>query len=416
MAPDDGDTRSPLKKVTSLLFMNCVVHQPTLMDTFESDPYLRKLLLSLDQKKWCLVPDQNVAVTNRILESIGVNDCFEGVLPFENIKDITEIEPERAKILMLDFNSKRLKKASDMGLLTAFVGSATDELSKNANYHIDTIYNMQEDVPELWSKFFSHSLLTISAYKNPKKQNPNSFLKKTPIFNVPKANNLDNISMLTSSHIISDGQMKSSQLAPLQKAEHMTEVHENEEEMGGTSSEKNFSWNKQPVSKSTIKLDTLNYNNQLASPRDFGRMTDDDFINQENLKTMQDLQLSSKKNLLEPMDVKPKKKHKKDHKKGGKADGKSLLPPLQDSLSATPPLAGKRMSASMDIHELSSFLQESKNVPSVPSDRQLKSMDHLHLNPLPMKGPLKSTALLSGGHTSSFFNETQFLPRTFQVA
>jgi hypothetical protein len=392
MAPDEGGImREQLKRVTTVLFMNCTVHQPSISDTFESDPYLRKLLLSLEQKKWCLVPDESTAATHRILESIGVNDCFENVIAFDEVQSITEIEPERNKILFLDFNIKRLTRATKLGFLTAYVGSATEDLSKVVNFRVETIYNMQENVAELWD------------YKCVKKQAATSLARKNGIFNTAKLNNLEAKSMITSSVIVSDSQLKPHAGAPSLAPIH----HDDEAEMGGTSSEKNFSWNKQPQSKSCVKLEHLNTHADFMSPRDqFEKKSDEDFFHEESVKVMQSLQPGSKKNLLEPMgaDKKPKKKHKKEHRKS-KGDAKSLLPPLVDTDGSTSPTNMNR--SSLETQDISAILKAARSFSPSHSDA-------VHLSPIPLK-PFKAQQPPTM-HPSSLFNETQFLPRTFQVA
>jgi hypothetical protein len=391
MAPDEGGIREQLKRVTTVLFMACTVHQPSIADTFESDPYLRKLLLSLEQKKWCIVPDEHIAITNRILESIGVNDCFEGVLAFDEVHSITEIEPERQRVLFLDFNVKRLARATKLGFLTAYVGSATEDMSKVANYRIETVYNMQENVPELWE------------YKCVKKQVATSLARKNGIFNTAKLNSLEAKNIITSSAIVSDVQLKphagAPNLAPIESH------HDEEAEMGGTSSEKNFSWSKH-TNKSCIKLDSLSggHLQQLVSPREhFEKMSDEDFMHEESLKVMQSLQPGSKKNLLEPMgaDKKPKKKHKKEHKKS-KGESKSLLPPLLEEGNTSPTNMNRN---SLDSQDISAILKAARSYS--PSHN-----DAVHLSPIPLVKPFKQPIM----HPSSLFNETQFLPRTFTVA
>jgi hypothetical protein len=110
-------------------------------------------------------------------------------------------------------------------------------------------------------------------------------------------------------------------------------------------------------------------------------------------------------------DMKPRKKHKKDHKKTKNEDNslkfRNILPPLQE-ITATSTISSNlqdRSISSPSLHELASIFNSGSSV-------HKQFVEHLHLDPIPLKDLQKPHNM----GQSSLFNETQFLPRTFQVA
>jgi putative hydrolase of the HAD superfamily len=136
------------------------VHDLPLEKYILPDPDLRRLLLSLTQKRWIFTnADANHA--NRVLGIIGINDCFTGIIDIRAIDFACKPEKiayQRALALTSDDNptecvlfddsQRNLTTAREMGFFTVLVGKNGNESS--ADRTISSLHELRTCIPELW--------------------------------------------------------------------------------------------------------------------------------------------------------------------------------------------------------------------------------------------------------------------------
>jgi len=136
------------------------VHDLPLEDYIQPDPQLYKLLSSLHIRKWIFTnADANHA--SRVLDILGLSDCFEGILDVRAIGFACKPEIEayhRALTLanedqpnnciLLDDSVRNLAPAKDLGFTTVLVG--LDGTHPVADYAIDNIHQLPGALPGLW--------------------------------------------------------------------------------------------------------------------------------------------------------------------------------------------------------------------------------------------------------------------------
>ncbi|KAJ1292066.1 hypothetical protein BS78_02G363500 [Paspalum vaginatum] len=161
------------------------VHGTLPYDKVKPDPVLRQLLLSLPQRK-IIFTNSDKAHAARVLERLGLEDCFEGVVCFETLnpsteKDADELKknagdagtasPPRRGILckpslesmeavieiakldpkrtvFFDDSARNIATGKAAGFHTVIVGSSA--LVAGADVALESIHNIKEALPELW--------------------------------------------------------------------------------------------------------------------------------------------------------------------------------------------------------------------------------------------------------------------------
>jgi putative hydrolase of the HAD superfamily len=139
------------------------VHDLPLDAYLHPDPRLRELLLSLPQHRWVFT-NADAAHAGRVLQTIGVSDCFEGIIDVRAIDFACKPEREaylRAMALanesdprrcaLLDDSPVNLAGAHELGMVTILVGRNGAHLA--ANYTLPDIYKLREVMPQLWKVF-----------------------------------------------------------------------------------------------------------------------------------------------------------------------------------------------------------------------------------------------------------------------
>ncbi|XP_034689247.1 uncharacterized protein C24B11.05-like [Vitis riparia] len=178
------------------------VHGRLPYELLKPDPVLRSLLLSLPIRK-VVFTNADKGHAARVLNRLGLEDCFEGVICFETLNPINkssvseaehgselgssgtgsagicdinhllsvgsvlprtpiickpftdafeeaskiaEIDPR--KTLFFDDNFRNLQGGKSVGLHTVLVGSS--HKTKGADYALESIHNIREALPELW--------------------------------------------------------------------------------------------------------------------------------------------------------------------------------------------------------------------------------------------------------------------------
>lgn len=136
------------------------VHDLPLEQFIQPDPQLRKLILSLPQKRWVFTnSDRNHAA--RVLKVIGLEGCFDGVI------DITAVDfackPDTAaylralqiagdsdpqRCILFDDAVRNLAPARQLGFYTVLVGK--DGPEPKVDRLIPSLHALRQQMPELW--------------------------------------------------------------------------------------------------------------------------------------------------------------------------------------------------------------------------------------------------------------------------
>jgi putative hydrolase of the HAD superfamily len=156
------------------------VHGRLPYENLKPDPVLRSLLLGLPLRKLVFSNGDEVHVM-KALTRLGIEDCFERIISFETLNpDIneaelscvtghlpenpvickpTEIAFEKAfdiaqlnphKTLFFDDSTRNIQTGKAVGLHTVLVGKS--EKIDGSDYALESIHNMKEAFPELWSE------------------------------------------------------------------------------------------------------------------------------------------------------------------------------------------------------------------------------------------------------------------------
>ncbi|XP_004486990.1 uncharacterized protein C24B11.05-like [Cicer arietinum] len=173
------------------------VHGKLPYNMLKPDPVLRGILLSLPLPK-IVFTNSDEAHANRVLQRLGLEDCFERIISFEtlnsfksnidgseykqsskgifdfyeyisrpnvdtvlprtpvickpfqdafdNVFKMTNIEPQRT--LFFDDSIRNIQTGKSLGLNTVLVG--TSQRTKGVDYALESIHNIKEAFPELW--------------------------------------------------------------------------------------------------------------------------------------------------------------------------------------------------------------------------------------------------------------------------
>ncbi len=136
------------------------VHDLPLEKYIRPDPSLCELLLSLPQKRWIFTnADANHA--RRVLNILGVQDCFDGIIDIRAIDFACKPEMvayERALAISGDFDPaqcayfddsmRNLAPAHELGFYTILVGK--DGANTAAHKAISSLHELKDRIPELW--------------------------------------------------------------------------------------------------------------------------------------------------------------------------------------------------------------------------------------------------------------------------
>lgn len=167
------------------------VHGRLPYEKIKADPVLRQLLLSLPIRKVIFTNADRIH-TAKVLNRLGLEDCFEGIICFETLNppmeanrtdlfDIIEyssrpivgvelpetpvlckpseyaieqalkianIDPQRT--IFFDDSVRNIQAGKRIGLHTVLVG--TSHRVKGADYALESIHNIREALPKLWEE------------------------------------------------------------------------------------------------------------------------------------------------------------------------------------------------------------------------------------------------------------------------
>ncbi|XP_068334334.1 uncharacterized protein C24B11.05 [Pyrus communis] len=145
------------------------VHGRLPYDVLTHDLVLRNLLLSMPQRK-LIFTNADRAHAAQVLNRLGLEDCFEGIICFEtlnpphNLDDespilckpsvkaseaairIANVDPK--KTIFFDDSARNIASGKAAGLHTVIVGSSV--LVPGADHALSSIHNIKEALPEIW--------------------------------------------------------------------------------------------------------------------------------------------------------------------------------------------------------------------------------------------------------------------------
>lgn len=139
------------------------VHDIPLDAYLHPDLELRELLLSLPQHRW-IFTNADADHAGRVLQKIGVSDCFEGIIDVRALE--FACKPERGaylramalanesdprKCVLLDDSPVNLAGAHELGMITVLVGQ--NGTHPAATYTLPVLYKLREVMPQLWTVF-----------------------------------------------------------------------------------------------------------------------------------------------------------------------------------------------------------------------------------------------------------------------
>lgn len=151
------------------------VHGTLPYEKVKPDPVLRQLLLSLPQRK-IIFTNSDKAHAARVLEKLGLEDCFEGIICFETLNppnekkdgrgflckpslesmeaviDIAKLDAKRT--VFFDDSARNIAAGKAAGFHTVIVGSSA--LVPGADVALESIHNIKEALPELWEAAGDH--------------------------------------------------------------------------------------------------------------------------------------------------------------------------------------------------------------------------------------------------------------------
>lgn len=136
------------------------VHDLPLSQYIQPDPNLRELLTSLTQEKY-IFTNADSAHANRVLDILGVRDCFNSIIDVTALDFYCKPEPEAYQkalsiagvdkteiCVYLDDSANNLAPARQMGIYTILVGS--NQPHPSAHRSIRNIKHLRSEFPDLW--------------------------------------------------------------------------------------------------------------------------------------------------------------------------------------------------------------------------------------------------------------------------
>ena len=136
------------------------VHDIPLSDFLDPDPELLSTLTDLPQKLWVFTnADSNHA--RRVLKILNIENCFTGIVDLFALEFQVKPKPESyqtamkmagendpSRCMMFDDLLTNLLPAKLLGFTTVLVGNKG--IQNEADYHLGTIHEMREKLPQLW--------------------------------------------------------------------------------------------------------------------------------------------------------------------------------------------------------------------------------------------------------------------------
>lgn len=139
------------------------VHDLPLQEYLQPNPNLRKVLLSLPQKRW-IFTNADSAHAARVIKILGVQDCFDGVIDVNALEFIPKPDTlayvraldiagtKAEKTMIFDDAVRNLIPAKQLGITTVLVGP---NQSAEVDHHLVQIEELPEMMPGLWNSHIS---------------------------------------------------------------------------------------------------------------------------------------------------------------------------------------------------------------------------------------------------------------------
>lgn len=138
------------------------VHDLPLEKYLQPDPALQQMLKSLPLRKF-IFTNADSAHAFRVLNALGVNGFFEGIVDVRALDFYCKPEPEAyqramklagisepGQCLYLDDSTRNLSVARQMGFTTILVGE--NQSDPSAHYSILNVKDLPDLLPELWNQ------------------------------------------------------------------------------------------------------------------------------------------------------------------------------------------------------------------------------------------------------------------------
>jgi len=135
------------------------VHDIPLKDYLAPDPLLREILLNIPTRRWVFT-NADKAHADRVLEILGIQDCFEGMIDVRIMSPFVKPMKESydfamsltgvanpGRCALIDDSPRNTKSAKEMGIFTVLIGD--DGAQKTSDRALNTIH----DLPELVHEF-----------------------------------------------------------------------------------------------------------------------------------------------------------------------------------------------------------------------------------------------------------------------
>lgn len=139
------------------------VHDLPLADYLQPEPELRKVLLSLPQKRW-IFTNADHAHARRVMAILGVEDCFHGIIDiyaldfickpdFRAYKRAMQVAGEKKpeNCVLLDDSTANLEAAKKLGFYAVLVNGNVDQMN-SSHLCLESLLSLPEAMSQLWSK------------------------------------------------------------------------------------------------------------------------------------------------------------------------------------------------------------------------------------------------------------------------
>ena len=136
------------------------VHNLSLKDYLQPDLQLRSILLELPQPRW-IFTNADAEHAYRVLDILGVSDCFVGVIDVRSVHPTCKPAPEAmlkaleiagcpepSTCVLLDDSPANLAGAQQLGLTTVLVGNGSHP--HTASYQVKNLVDLPVAHPEFW--------------------------------------------------------------------------------------------------------------------------------------------------------------------------------------------------------------------------------------------------------------------------
>jgi len=136
------------------------VHDLPLDRFLQSDPDLRKMLLSIPKRRW-IFTNSDRPHAERVLTQLGIEDCFEDIVDVYTLEQHPKPQPEAYQLALetagvpepqtcalLDDSIRNLASAKEMGFFTILVGH--NGIHPSADRSLSDIHDLPRVAPEFW--------------------------------------------------------------------------------------------------------------------------------------------------------------------------------------------------------------------------------------------------------------------------